>query len=366
MKRLLLLGGGHAHLQVLRGFAAAPPAAAEVTLVSPAPVQTYSGMVPGVVAGHYAAAAAEIALRPLAQAARARFVQGAAVALDAATRHVLLADGRPLPYDVLSIDTGGVQPREQLPGAREHALFVRPIDHFVRLWASVPELAARSSLGVVLVGGGAAGVELALAAAHVLGERARVSLVTGGGPPLAAHPAAVQKRARHALQRLRITVLEEACTAITARHVELESGLRLACDAPVLATGIAAPPWLRGSGLMLSDDGFVATGPCLQSLSHPEVFAVGDVASRADAPRPKSGVYAVRAGPPLAHNLRAFVAGGALQAYRPQRLALNLLACGAQHAIASWGPLAFEGAWVWRWKDRIDRAFVEGFRMPPA
>jgi selenide,water dikinase len=144
--------------------------------------------------------------------------------------------------------------------------------------------------------------------------------------------------------------------------VVLGGGGRLACDAPIVAIGSSAPAWLRDSGLALDADGFVATGATLQSGSHPEVFAAGDVASRVDAPRPRSGVYAVRAGPPLALNLRRFLAGGALQPYRPQPRALNLLSCGARYAIASWGPWSAEGRWVWWWKDRIDRGFVARLR----
>jgi NADH dehydrogenase FAD-containing subunit len=133
------------------------------------------------------------------------------------------------------------------------------------------------------------------------------------------------------------------------------------CDAPVLAIGTGAPAWLRASGLALDEQGFVATGATLQSASHAEVFAAGDVASRADAPRPKSGVYAVRAGPPLALNLRRFVAGGELEPYVPQPRSLNLLSCGARRAIASYGDWSAQGRWVWWWKDWIDRGFVKRF-----
>jgi NADH dehydrogenase FAD-containing subunit len=126
----------------------------------------------------------------------------------------------------------------------------------------------------------------------------------------------------------------------------------------VLAIGAGTPTWLQGSGLALDEAGFVSTEATLQSTSHPEVFAAGDVATRIDAPHPRSGVYAVRAGPPLALNLRRFVAGGALEPYMPPRRTLNLLSCGGHHAIATWGPWSTEGRWVWWWKDRIDRAFV--------
>jgi pyridine nucleotide-disulfide oxidoreductase family protein len=358
VKRLVLLGGGHAHVHVLEALAAQPLVAGQVTLVSPFAQSTYSGMVPGLVAGHYGLTDCVIPLAPLAERAHAKRIESAAVALDARSRRITLADGSELGYDVLSLDTGPVMDRDAIPGAREHAMPVRPIEHFIRQCEPLFARAGERALSVVVIGGGAGGVELAMAMQYRLGERARVSLVTGGAAPLASYPAGVCRRVQRALKRLRITVLEDGCTEISANHVVLGRGTRLECDAPVLAIGTSAPTWLQGSGLALDEQGFIATGASLQSRSHPEIFAAGDVASRTDAPHPKSGVYAVRAGPPLALNLRRFAAGGTLEPYEPQRRALNLLSCGGRYAIASWGPWSAEGRWVWRWKDRIDRAFI--------
>ena len=367
-KKLLLLGGGHAHVHVLQALAQQALAGAEVTLVTPYGRQMYSGMVPGLVAGHYKADACAIALQPLAAAAQVRFVEGAAKSLDAGARRVTLLDGQVLGYDVLSLDTGAVMDRDRLPGAREHGLFVRPIEHFVRLLDGLWDLAARRVLDVVVVGGGAAGVELALALQHRLSgrgeERARVVLVTGGAEPLAGYPASVVARAARVLAQHRIAVFRDSCAALLPGSLVLGSGARLACDAPVLATGAEAPRWLAGCGLQLDDRGFIQTGPTLQSASHPEVFAAGDVASRLDAPHAKSGVYAVRAGPALALNLRRFVGGGALMPHPPQARTLNLISCGERKAIVAWGNWSAQGRWAWWWKDRIDRGFVARYSLP--
>jgi pyridine nucleotide-disulfide oxidoreductase family protein len=358
----LLLGGGHAHVHVLKALAQEPLPSAQVTLVSPFPRQIYSGMVPGLVAGHYSVDDCVIPLAPLAAKAKVKFIQSAACALDAGARTVRLADGQVLHYDALSIDTGPVADRGAIAGAEEHGLFVRPIEEFMLMWDELFALTQQQILSVVVVGGGAAGVELALSLQYRLGERARVSLVTGGPPPLASHPAHVQARALRALKRWGVTVLEDTCTEIASNHIQLGRGMRLECDAAVLALGAAAPAWLSDSGLALDEHGFVATDNTLQSTSHPEVFAAGDVASNVVRPAPKSGVYAVRAGPPLALNLRRFIAAGPLVPYRPQRRSLSLLACGERSAIASWGPWSAQGRWVWWWKNRIDRAFVAAYR----
>ena len=372
-RHLVLLGAGHAHVQVLHGLAQHKLADdVAVTLVAPHPRQLYSGMVPGFVAGHYTLADCMIPLDGLLARSRVIYVQGSAAAVNAEARTVTLASGKTLPYDWLSLDTGPVMDREkielQMPGAREHALFVRPIEAFGQLWPRVMAMAQQKKMRLVVVGAGAAGLELAMAAAHalrgsLLAPGSRVTLLSGAQVPGASYPAGVQRRIARALQRLRIEVLAESCVGLHAGGMRLGNGQRLACDVPLLALGAQAPAWLSGSGLALDEGGFVAVNAYQQSTSHPAVFAAGDVASRIDAPHARSGVYAVRAGPPLLANLRAASQGKPLKPYRPQARTLNLLSCGGRHAIAVWGDLAVEGAWVWRWKNRIDREFVARYAV---
>ncbi len=369
-KRLVLLGGGHAHVHVLADLARLPLPGCDVVMVTPFARQMYSGMVPGLVAGHYTAQQCAIALPPLAQAAGVQLVEGAAAGVDTAAREVVLAGGARVPYDLLSLDTGAVMDRARIPGAREHALFVRPIEHFVRLLDGLLALAAQRALDVVVVGGGAAGVELAMALQHRMraapgtaAAGARVALVTGGGEPLAGYPPNVMDKAAAALRRLRITVFRDTVAEIKAGQLRLGGGARLHCDAAVLATGAEAPAWLQGSGLALDERGFVLTGATLQSTSHAEVFAVGDVAARVDVAHPRSGVYAVRAGPPLAANLRHTLAGTPLRPHQPQARTLNLISCGERRAIVSWGSISAQGRWAWWWKNRIDRSFVARYTV---
>lgn len=381
--KLLLLGAGHAHVQVLAQLARQRPAELEVTVLTPYPFQTYSGMVPGLLAGRYRPQDCQIPLEPLFRAAGVRWVQGRVSALDAAAQTVRFVPGdghagaseqQPgtLSYDLLSIDTGAIVDRQRLeaemPGAAAHALIVRPIEAFAAHWPRVLERAQRQPVSLAVIGAGAAGLELIFAAEQRLRSAgpagARFTLVTGGGEPAANYPEGVRQRVRRRLQARGITVLRAACTGVDAGVLHLGSGARLACDVHILAIGTHAPLWLQGSGLALSASGHVQVNACQQSTSHPQVFAAGDVATRADAPHPKSGVYAVRAGPVLAHNLLAAHQGQPLKPWRPPQRTLNLLSCGAGHAIASWGPLHAEGAWVWRWKDRIDRAFMARYTLP--
>jgi pyridine nucleotide-disulfide oxidoreductase family protein len=368
MKRLILLGGGHAHLHVLAALAREPMPGVQVVLVSAHEQLLYSGMVPGLVAGHYSQAQLSIDLGALCARCAAEFTVETAVGIDAGQRMVTLADGRTAQYDALSLDIGSTIDRDAIRGAREHALFVRPIEQFARLQGGVVDFAARKVLDLVVVGGGAAGFELAMAFAHRLGrppdERARISLVAGTEGLLPMYQPRVQARAQDMLRRARITVLNQQCLEITASHVQLSNGARLACDVPLVAMAGSASTILRASGLQLDERGYLATGPTLQSLSHPEVFAAGDIASRSGEALPKSGVYAVRAGEPLAFNLRRYLAGGQMQAWQTSAQSLNLLSCGGRRAIAAWGDWSAQGRWVWWWKDWIDRRFVGRFVVP--
>lgn len=367
MRRLVLLGGGDAHVHLMTEMAREPMPGVQAVLVVPHARRIGSGMVAGWMAGHYALAQCEIALEPLARAAKVELALSGATAIDVNERTVTLADGRVAEYDVLSIDTESVLDRDAIPGAREHGLFLRPIEHFVQLYERLLALPTDRLLNLVVIGGDAAGFEVSLALQHRFNghgpERARVCLVTGDGTVLPGFGAAARERASRLLRRSRVTVFNQRCTEIGNGVVLLDNGARLACDVPLLTVPAVAPPWLRDSALALDARGFVSTGETLQSTSHGEVFAAGELASRADGEPAGSGRSA-RAGPALAMNLRRKLAGGPLQPWRPKQRSLALLSCGERRAIASWGDWATQGRWVWAWKDWIDRRVVARYAQP--
>lgn len=370
MKHLVLLGAGHAHVHVLEGLAGERPSNLRITLIAPHPEQLYSGMVPGFVAGHYALNQCVIPLDALLARCGAQYVVGSGASIDPNAQTVTLSDGQKIAYDLLSLNTGAVMDREKIettmPGARTRALFVRPIEAFGKYWPMVAAKALLQPIHLAVVGAGAAGLELAMAAAHALHQPlyapgSRVTLITGGAQPAQSYPANVQRRVIRALDRMQIAVVQDGCVGLSEGEVVLAGGGVLSCDIALLAVGAQAPTWLAQSGLALDSNGFVAVNHFQQSTSHSQVFAVGDVASRVDAPHNRSGVYAVRSGPPLLNNLRSALAMRPLAAYMPPQRTLNLLSCGNRYAIAAWGPLSVEGAWVWRLKDRIDRQFVRRY-----
>ena len=371
MKKLLLLGGGHAHVEVLRQFGLNPMTDVDITLVSPDRHTPYSGMLPGLVAGHYDFDDAHIDLEPLARFAGARFLQMNAIAIDPAQRSVTLADGSTIHYDAVSIDVGSTPPVQGIAGAAEHTLPVKPVRDFLVAWETLlAKIRAGDVRSLAMVGGGAAGVEMLLAMQHRITQlrvphKICFSLITDTPQLLANHAHGVRATLTRNLARKQVDVY---CATRIARAeagvLFADNGTRIDADAIFLATGAAAPAWLAASGLAANDKKFININKCLQSTSHTDVFAVGDCATMVNKVYPKSGVYAVRQGPPLAENLRRFLRSETLMEYTPQPRTLALISSGKQHAIASWGALSFHGNWVWRWKDQIDRKFMAKYRAP--
>jgi len=340
VKRVLLVGAGHAHARLLAALARQPLYGARLTLVSPNARQLYSAMLPGVIAGHYRREEAEFDVALLAERAYAEFVPAALTALDAERRTATLVDGRTIGFDVASLNAGS-RPEDNVPGCRQFALPVKPFERLVDGLRRVGHIA--------IAGGGAAGAELAMALRHRGGE---VTLYSAR----AAFPEALARRVGRRLRRVGVDYRPGMrVDAIESGPLVVAGSARQQFDTVLWATGPAPLEWLASSGLALDDGGFVRVDPALRSVSHPHVFAVGDCAALAEA---KSGVHAVRQGAVLERNLRHLAAGTALEAYEPQPNALLLMSCGARYAIASRGGWSVEGRWAWWWKNAVDRSWM--------
>ena len=345
MTRLLLLGGGHAHALVLLRFRNFISKNLAVSLVTPSPVHVYSGMVPGVVAGHYAAADAQIDLARLATQAGVELVRGSVRRLDTDSKLVELFDGRTLGYDVTSLNLGSMP-----SGAIKPAIAIKPFEKFLARWHDLLKNGP-SAPRIARAGAGAGGVELAMAMKYALDRRG-----TGGSVVVFsdrnAFQAGMAGRIHDALKRLSVE-LRTGTSAVAA-----EPGF----DAMFWVTGASALPQLDESGLKTDARGFIVVDACLRSVSHPDVFAAGDTASLEGAALPKSGVYAVRQGAVLAENLKRIVRGMPMLDYVPQQASLSLISCGAKYAIASRGGWSAQGRWAWWWKDWLDRRWIARFR----
>lgn len=367
---LVLIGGGHSHALVLLDWAMRPVPGVRLTLISEQSYSPYSGMLPGLVAGHYQVDDIHYDLRNLCRHAGARFIQARVSGLDPEQQQIKL-EGRPaLEYDLLSINAGAV-PDWQVAGARQYSIPVKPISGFWQRWqaARATLLEADQPQHIVLVGGGAGSVELALCMRTAL-QQARVqhpiSLITRGPEPVADYPKRMKTALATRLQQQQINVISQFNVAeVSAKQLHSQQGHNLDYDYLFWCTQARAAPWPGESSLVVNEQGFIRVHPTLSSLNYPNIFAAGDIAWIDQHPLPRAGVYAVRQGKILAANLKAKLAGQPLRPYRPQRHFLSLLACGNQDAVGAKGRLSLAGPWVWRLKDHIDRRFMRMLQQLP-
>ena len=377
VKDLVLIGGGHSHVAVLKRFGMDPLPGVRITLICRDSHTPYSGMLPGLIAGHYAFDEVHIDLGPLSRLAGARFYHDEVTGIDLEGRRVLCRNRPPTHYDVLSINIGSTPRTSDVEGATGAVVPVKPIGGFLDRWQALMErVLARGAARIAVVGGGAGGVEILLAAQHRLrgllgdrgrnGDRLEFHLFTDTDEILPTHNARVRAKFRRVLAERQVRVhAGNAVVAVEPGRLTLRDGAVHDVDEILWVTAAGAAPWLAASGLQVDDDGFIAVDDTLRSASHRDVFAAGDIAAMIDHPRPKSGVFAVRQGAPLARNLRRALLGRPLQPFSPQRRFLSLITTGDRYAVASRGGWALEGAGMWRLKDWIDRRFMRKYNTLP-
>ncbi|MEZ5392707.1 MAG: selenide, water dikinase SelD [Bryobacterales bacterium] len=373
LKDLVLVGGGHSHVFVLKGFGMSPMPGVRLTLIGRDVHTPYSGMLPGLIAGHYTYDEAHIDLQKLARFAGARFLHDDVVGLDVEARTLLFRDRPPVGYDVLSIDIGSTPAKNSVPGADRFATAVKPIGKLVAKWDEVVArvLDAKGKARIGVVGAGAAGTEMTLAMQYRLRNLLREAgntadpefhLFSSSADVLPTHNAGVRKRFRRILAERGVQVhLASRVTEVLPNGVKDQSGCEYPLDEILWTTQAGAQQWPAEAGLAVTPGGFIKVGDTLESISHSCVFAAGDVAEMVNHPREKAGVFAVRQGPPLEENLRRALLGRTGRKFRPQKQFLSLVSTGDAYAVASRWFLSAEGEWVWRWKDHIDRKFMRKF-----
>ncbi|MGI0492386.1 FAD-dependent oxidoreductase [Alkalinema pantanalense CENA528] len=368
-QRLVLIGGGHSHAIALRLWGMQPLPNVQVTLISDVTEAPYSGMLPGHLAGFYHHQDCHIDLRSLTQFANATLIVDTAISIDSNQKRVICQNHDPISFNILSIDIGSTPSIPQKPN-----LFIipaKPVPQFLTWWQTLCDRIQQTShptITLSIIGGGVGGVELAFnlqARLRQLMDPTQIQIHLFHRSPdlLPQQSPWVQRYLQQLLQARQIQLhLNETVTTAIAPHVICASGLTVTCDASLWVTQATAPAWLKTTGLELDDRGFIAVNAALQSLSHPAIFAAGDIASLVDQPCPKAGVFAVRQGTPLLRNLRHALQGQPLQEYHPQTRYLSLIGTGDRSAVATWGRLGWASPWCWQWKDWIDRRFMQQFQ----
>lgn len=356
----MLIGGGHTHALVLNSLKVKPLGNTHVTVINPGKTAPYSGMLPGFVAGHYKREELDIDLQQLSQDVGATMVDGKAVSMDTEKKLVHLEDGTEISYDLSSVDIGITSHMNGLPGFADYGIPAKPLANFASRWGEF-----RSAAGpkhVVVIGGGIAGAELAMAMAFALkSNKDEVSIkLLDRSQILSASSIKTQRCVRDKLKTNNVEVLEQVnVTEVTSTGVNLSDGSSVTANFVVGAAGATPHAWLNDTGLTLYN-GFVIVSETLQT-NRPDVFAVGDCAHMRYDPRPKAGVYAVRQAPVLLHNLRMALSNSTLASYKPQSDYLKLVSLGGKEAFGEKMGWGMSGRFMWRLKNNIDQKFMNQF-----
>jgi pyridine nucleotide-disulfide oxidoreductase family protein len=369
-QKLVLIGGGHSHAIALKQWGLNPLPEVDLTLISDVEKTPYSGMLPGHVAGFYSYDETHIDLRGLAQFAGAEFICDRAIGLDPEHNQIICTSGQ-LKFDYLSLDIGSIPQTLTVPGAKEYVVPAKPVPLFLDAWYKLKHLAAahpEQPLSIAIVGGGAGGVELALNIQTCLKEilkgrnTSEIHLIHRGRQLLSGHNHWVSNQLTKIIQQRGIKIyLQQDVSVVLADRVICKSGLEIAASHIFWVTQATAPGWIKESELKTDDQGFILVTNTLQSISHPHIFAAGDIATMINYQRPKAGVFAVRQGQPLFNNWQNMLMQQPLQEYIPQDKYLALIGTGDLKAIASWGSFGWRSALFWRLKDYIDRKFMNQF-----
>ena len=362
---LVLIGGGHAQIAVLKAFGMRPLEGVRLTLVTDVLMAPYSGMLPGYVEGHHSLEDMHINLLKLARFAGARLIKRTVSDIDFDKQNILLDGGLNLHYDVLSLNNGAVPAPESIKGTTLNGITVKPISHFLE---KMPDASAlRGDFGVI--GGGAAGCELAISLYHhyQLGAKnIALHLFSRSERVLPTAPKKASMRMQSALARHNITIHHRAnVEEITSDTVILEAGNKIPAAHIFVVTAARPASWISNLKLSHCEDGYISVRPTLQTVEYDNVFAAGDVASMVGEPREKAGVFAVRAGPYLAFNLRSYIEQTPLKSFSPQTRYLALIGLGGKDALALRGNFVAQGAFWWHLKNWIDRRFMQKFNNLP-
>ncbi len=394
VKDLVLIGGGHSHAIVLKMFGVKPLPGVRLTLITAASQTAYSGMLPGHIAGFYSHDECHIDLRPLANFAQAQLYVDTVVALDLENNKVLCANGLVVDFDLLSIDIGSTPATISVSGAAEYAIAAKPVSQLLEHWYELIEAVGKNPqepISIAIVGGGVGGVELALSMQSRLHQILDKTQQPIKNLELHLFQRSTElmpnyhQSARHQIQQIltergiKLHLGESVCNVarITQSEtqeifeIKCESGLTVECNKIFWVTQASAPEWLKNAGLGTDEQGFILVEDTLQSQTHPQVFASGDIATMVNHPRPKAGVFAVRQGKPLFDNLQRILLGKSLKPYRPQKQYLSLIGTGDKRAMSATGnAYATRGIitlpphkLLWHYKDWIDRRFMERFRF---
>lgn len=366
---LVLVGGGHANIQVLKSFAMRPIDGLRISLISDVLSAPYSGMLPGFIAGEYDFNEIHINLLHLCNFSGARFIQAKIISVDTEER-VIHCENRPdINYDLISVNTGITSDYGEIEGAKEHAIPVKPISHFLNKIPEVEKSITSSEQSIVIIGSGAAGIELAFAFRKKFNKSNIKPKITIIGSAERFFPKISYRCHLSILKKCSAADIDvqfgQPVIKVSKNTVTLAEGINVATDCSIVVTGARPSNWLNSASISLTHDGYIEVNNAFQSISDERIFAAGDIAKMRHQPRPRSGVFAVRAGPTLAKNLRLALNKSPLKHVSQQSRYLSLIMLDNNDVIAIWGGFFISAKWLWPIKKWIDQRFISSFTKLP-
>jgi NADH dehydrogenase FAD-containing subunit len=365
-KHLVLVGGGHAHLTVIRELAGIVRRGHRVTLVTPGAYQYYSGMGPGLLAGRYRPSEVRFHVARMVTNRGGCFEAARVVKIDPHAATLTLDSGREMSYDLASLNMGSVVPYEAPADTNVKHFPAKPVEHLLTARRMIESRPSQDPLRIVVAGGGPTGVEIAANARALAQRRHRGAeiILLSRRTLLPQFPAQVRRKVLRKLKSLAVTVKEnQRLEAVVTRGARLAGGETIACDILFAAVGTRPPELLAASGLSVGPGGGLLVNAHLQSVSHANVFGGGDCIDFQIRPLPRVGVYAVRQNPILCHNLMAALEKRPLARFTPQTAYLLIMNMGDGTGIVSRGRWTFNGTLGFRLKHLIDDRFMRKFQL---
>ena len=365
-KKLIIAGGGHAHMLTLARLHSFVEAGYEVSVVGPSEYHYYSGMGPGMLGNSYSPEEIRFATKKVVEKSGATFILGNLKRIDPATQRVHLASGDELPYDVLSCNLGSQIPRELISASQENVFTVKPIENLLQARQRILELGQAGQITVGVVGSGPSAIEIA-GNIWKLGQQSGMKPIDlkifAGTQLLAHHPVGMRRMVERSLRKRNIQV-EENCRVKTIKtgRVVSASGRSYDLDVTFVAVGIRPSTVFRDSGIPTGADGGMLVNRYLQSTAHANIFGGGDCIDFAEIPLDKVGVYAVRQNPVIYHNLHAALRGTELRPFVPGGRYMLIFDMGDDRGIFYKWPLFFSGQVPFRLKQYVDRKFVKSYQ----
>jgi len=367
-KRLVFVGGGHAHLTSLKDLSRFRKRGHEVVLISPSPYHYYSGMGPGMLSGIYRPWEVRFHIKKLAERQGATFIKDKVIKIDPGRHLLFLSSGESVSYDIVSFNTGSEIPVESLiTTQRENIVTVKPVVNLLKARHIIlGAITSNKALNFVVVGGGPAGVEISANLWRLLNEnqgKGEITLI-GGKRLLGDAPGKVRHLALESLTRRGLKIVEGTYVkAIENGVVGLSDGRKVAFDLTFVAIGIHPSSLFMDSGLPTAVDGGLLVNSYLQSVAYPNIFGGGDCISLEGHSLAKVGVYAVRENPLLYHNLLSALEGGKMMTFKPQKYFLLIFNMGDGQGIFWKKNWVWEGRLAFLLKDYIDRRFMRNFQV---